>query len=319
GEEPFDVRQAYLDGVAGRIRPERALKVVVDAGNGTGGLVCEDLLGRLGFEVVPLYCEVDGSFPNHHPDPTKLQNLAALKERVLATGADLGFGYDGDADRVTMLDEQGHVHWPDRVLMALAKRLLPGRPGGRVCFDVKCTQSLAELVRELGGEPVMTKTGYPFMLEAMAHESAVVGAELSGHCYFGGDPLFDFDDGVYTSARIAEAFAADPRPVSSQMADLPSSVSTPEIRVRVPEERKFAVTEGLVTAFRGDSEVVELVDIDGARAAYPEGWGLVRASNTEPNLVLVFEAADEAGLARVKQRFADKLAAFPEVEGDLEA
>ena len=317
--EPFDVRGAYLDGIAGRVRPARALKVVVDAGNGTGGLVCEDALSRLGFEVVPLFCEVDGSFPNHHPDPTKLKNLEALKEKVLETGADLGFGYDGDADRVILLDERGSVHWPDRVLMALVKRMLPGRPGGVVCFDVKCSQALAELVRELGGEPVMTKTGYPFMLDAMRDPKAIVGAELSGHSYFGGDALFDFDDGVYTSARVAEAFAADPRPVSEQLADLPATVSTPEIRVRVPEERKFAVTEGLVQAFRDDSEVVELVDIDGARAAFPEGWGLVRASNTEPNLVLVFEAADEAGLAQVKQRFADKLAAFPEVEGELEA
>jgi phosphomannomutase/phosphoglucomutase len=318
-EEPFDVRAAYLDGIAGRVRPARALKVVVDAGNGTGGLVVEDALHRLGFEVEALFCDVDGTFPNHHPDPTKLANLESLRDRVLETGADLGFGYDGDADRVTLLDEQGRVHWPDRVLMVLAKRLLPRRPGGVVCFDVKCSQGVAELVRELGGEPLMTKTGYPFMLEAMRHPRALVGAELSGHSYFGGDPLFDFDDGVYASARMAEAFAADPRPVSEQLADLPASVSTPEIRVRVPEERKFVVTSGLVEAFRADSEVVELVDIDGARAAYPEGWGLVRASNTEPNLVLVFEAGDEAGLDRVKARFAEKLAAFPEVEGGLEA
>ena len=313
-EESFDLRAAYLDGVAGRVKPQRSLKVVVDAGNGTGGLVCVDLLERLGFEVVPLFCEVDGSFPNHHPDPTKLENLEELKELVLASGADLGFAYDGDGDRVTMLDEQGRVHWPDRVLMALVARMLPGRPGGRVCFDVKCSQQVAVLVRGLGGEPVMTKTGYPFMLEAMAHDKAVVGAELSGHTYFGGDPLFDFDDGVYTSARVAEAFAADSRPVSEQMADLPASVSTPEIRLSVPDESKFAVTEGLVAAFREDDEVVELVDIDGARAAYPEGWGLVRASNTEPNLVLVFEAQDAAGLARLQGRFAEKLARFPEVQ-----
>ena len=317
--ESFDVRGAYLDGIAGRVRPARALKVVVDAGNGTGGLVVEDALRRLGFDVVPLFCEVDGSFPNHHPDPTKLKNLESLKERVLSTGADLGFGYDGDADRVTMLDERGQVHWPDRVLMVLAKRMLAQKPGGRVCFDVKCSQVLADLVRDLGGEAVMTMTGYPFMLEAMAHPDALVGAELSGHSYFGGDPLFNFDDGVYASARIAECFAADPRPISEQLAEMPASVSTPEIRVSVPEERKFAITESLIEAFRADSEVVELVDIDGARAAYPEGWGLVRASNTEPNLVLVFESSDEAGLAKIKQRFADKLAAFPEIEGELEA
>jgi phosphomannomutase/phosphoglucomutase len=317
--ESFDVRGAYLDGICGRVRPARALKVVADAGNGTGGLVVEDALHRLGFEVEPLYCEVDGRFPNHHPDPTKLKNLADLKERVLATGADIGFGYDGDADRVTMLDETGQVHWPDRVLMVLAKRMLAQRPGGRVCFDVKCSQLLADLVRDLGGEAVMTMTGYPFMLEAMRDPKALVGAELSGHSYFGGDPLFDFDDGVYASARIAECFASDPRPVSEQLAELPKSVSTPEIRVRVPEERKFEVTAGLVQAFRDDSEVVDLVDIDGARAAYPEGWGLVRASNTEPNLVLVFEANDQAGLDKVKSRFASKLSSFPEVEGELEA
>ena len=312
-EETCDVREAYLDANAGRIRPERALKVVVDAGNGAGGLVAQDLLERLGFEVVPLYCDPDGTFPNHHPDPTVPENLADLRELVLSERADCGVAFDGDADRMALVDELGAIHWPDRVLMLMAERMLATRPGGLVVCDVKCSRGVAEVVAKAGGTSRMVKTGYPFLLEAMADPSAVVGAELSGHVYFGGDPLFNFDDGVHAACRVLEVLSRDQRPVSEQLAALPQSVSTPELHASVPEARKFEIVADLVRLFRDDGDVVGLLDVDGARATYPEGWGLVRASNTQPKLVLVFEASDEEGLRSVQQRFVRKLARFPEV------
>lgn len=318
-EEPFDVRGAYITATAGRVRSRRALKVVVDAGNGCGALVACDLLDRVGFDVVPLYCEPDGRFPNHHPDPTKVANLEDLREAVQDEGADCGVAFDGDADRVVFVDETGAIHWPDRILMLLAKRLLPGRRGGVVVFDVKCSQGVAEVVEEMGGRPLMVKTGYPFVLEGMKDPDAILGAELSGHVYFGQDPLFNFDDGVHAAARVLEALSRDARPMSQQMKELPPAVATPEIRLTVPEDRKFEITRELVERFREDSEVKQLVDIDGARVVYPEGWGLVRASNTQPDLVLVFESKSASGLEKVKDRFRAKLAEFgEEIEGAIE-
>ncbi|MEM7246630.1 MAG: phosphomannomutase/phosphoglucomutase [Acidobacteriota bacterium] len=315
--DKISIDDAYRTAIVGRVTPSRAMKVVVDAGNGSGGLVAPDILDQLGFDVVPLFCEVDGSFPNHHPDPTKLKNLQDLAEKIRDEGADCGVALDGDADRMVLVDETGGVHWPDRILMALTKAELPRLGGGLVVCDVKCSQGVAEVAESVGGRAVMTKTGYPFLLEAMADPDAVFGIELSGHQYFGRDRLFDFDDGVHSAARTLEVFSRDSRPVSAQMADLPSYVATPEIRATCPEERKFAVTDELVAAFRDDSELVSLLDTDGARATYPEGWGLVRASNTEPSLVMVFESKTEDGLAKLKSRFAEKVSAFPEIEVDL--
>jgi phosphomannomutase/phosphoglucomutase len=315
--ERFDILPPYVNATLGRIRPDRALKVVVDAGNGSGALVGPDLLDRIGFTVVPLHCEVDGTFPNHHPDPTVPENLVDLRRKVVESGADCGVAFDGDGDRVVVVDEKGAIHWADRLLMLLALRLLPSKPGGVVVHDVKCSQGVWDVVERAGGKPVMVKTGYPYVLEGMRDPAAVLGGELSGHMYFGGDPLFNFDDGIHAACRILDVFSRDERPVSVQMADLPASVGTPEIRAEVPEDRKFDVTDRLVKAFREDKDVMRLVDIDGARATYPEGWGLVRASNTQPSLVLVFEARDDKGLEKLKSRFADKLSRFPEVKFHL--
>jgi phosphomannomutase/phosphoglucomutase len=316
-EEAVDVREAYLTALAARMRPKRALKVVVDAGNGCGGLVGPDLLERLGFEVVQLYCDPDGSFPNHHPDPTVPKNLEDLRKAVLDERADAGVAWDGDADRVVLVDDQATIHWPDRLLMALAPAAIRKHPGGVVVYDVKCSQGVEQVVTAAGGRARMVKTGYPHILAGMRDPDAVLGGEFSGHVYFGGDALVNFDDGVHAAARVLTHFADDSRPVSVQMAELPRSVMTPEIRADVPEERKFAIVDKLLADFRADREVVKLIDVDGARVVYPEGWGLVRASNTQPSLVLVFEARDEAGLSALKRRFAAKLAPYPEVKHPL--
>jgi phosphomannomutase/phosphoglucomutase len=293
------------------------LKVACDAGNGAGGLVGPEILDRLGFTVLPLHCEPDGTFPNHHPDPTVPKNLEDLQRLVKVQGADAGVAWDGDADRVVMIDETGAVHWPDRVMMAMAPAWLKRFPGGAVVYDVKCSAGLETVVQQHGGTPVMVKTGYPHILAGMREHDAVLGGEFSGHLYFGRDPLVNFDDGVHAAARLLAHLSRDSRPVSQQMADLPPSMMTPEIRADVAEEHKFRVVDELVAAFRSDGACTGLVTVDGARASYPEGWGLVRASNTQACLVMVFEAADESGLASLKARFTEKLARHAEVRHSL--
>lgn len=316
-EEPVDVREAYLVALSARMRPGRALKVACDAGNGAGGLVGPELLDRLGFTVVPLFCEPDGAFPNHHPDPTVPENLEALRKTVVERGCDAGVAWDGDADRVVLVDETGAIHWPDRVMMAMAPSWLKRYPGGAVVYDVKCSAGLEQVVSAHGGKPLMVKTGYPHILEGMRAEDAVLGGEFSGHMYFGRDPLVNFDDGVHAAARALTHFSHDDRTVSEQMRDLPGSVMTPEIRADVAEEHKFGVVSQLVAEFQADPQATRVVTVDGARVSYPEGWGLVRASNTQACLVLVFEAQDEAGLRALRSRFAEKLSRHPEISHRL--
>ncbi len=316
-EESVDIREAYLTALRARIHPARAMKVACDAGNGAGGLVGPDLLDRLGFTVVPLYCDPDGTFPNHHPDPTVPANLEDLRQLVQDERADAGVAWDGDADRVVLVDERGGIHWPDRLMMLMAPRWLARFPGGAVVHDVKCSAGLKTVVEKAGGQAVMVKTGYPHILAGMRQHDAVLGGEFSGHLYYGRDPLVNFDDGVHAAARILAHLSHDGRTVSQQMSDLPPSVMSPEIRADVPEEDKFRVVDELVAAFAADSECLDLVRVDGARATFPEGWGLVRASNTQASLGMVFEARDEDGLASLKARFARRLAAHPEVRHDL--
>lgn len=300
----------YLERAAEGIEMARPLRVVLDGGNGTGGPAAVRLFEALGCRVVPLYCEPDGTFPNHHPNPLVAENLDDLRERVTEEGADLGVSYDGDADRMTLVDEAGTIRWTDRSLAVVAGELLPGHPGRAVIFDVKASQAVVDVVEAAGGKPVMVKTGYPFLLDAMDREHGLVGAELSGHMYFD-HPIFDFDDGVYASARVAEVLARGDGPVSAAYAELPSYVSSTEIRVHCPDERKFAVAEGLAAGFAREHQVVT---IDGARVRFEGGWGLVRASNTEPDLVLVFEARDAATLEEIRGTFREALEAYPEVD-----
>lgn len=305
--------ERYLAAAAERIELGRPLRVVLDGGNGTAGPAAIRLFGSLGCEVAPLYCEPDGSFPNHHPNPLVPANLEDLRREVVSRKADLGVAYDGDGDRMTLVDEGGTVRWTDRSLAVVARELLAENPGRAVVFDVKASQAVSDVVREAGGRPVMVKTGYPFLLAAMARERAVAGAELSGHMYFD-DPVFDFDDGVYASARVAAVLSRVEGPASSAYESLPRYVSSPELRVHCPDERKFEVAGELAQRFAKDHEVVTL---DGARVVFDDGWGLVRASNTEPDLVLVFEARDEQGLERIRNAFREALGRYPEVDADF--
>jgi phosphomannomutase / phosphoglucomutase len=292
-----DALTPYLADVAARFRLPRPVKVVVDCGNGTGSLVAVELLERIGAEVVPLYCESDGTFPNHHPDPVVDENLVDLIERVRAEGAEVGIAFDGDADRIGAVDEVGGIVRGDLLLLLYGVDLLERRgPGQLMIFDVKCSQALPEVYGARGGEPLMWKTGHSLMKEKMKETGAPLAGELSGHICFA-DDFYGTDDALYAACRLVEIVARSETSLSRRMAEFPAYVSTPEIRVDVPEAEKFALVARAVADFR---QRYEVVDVDGARVIFPEGWGLVRASNTQPVLVLRYEARSTAALEEIR-------------------
>lgn len=286
----------YMDYVAGAIKLEGPLKWAVDAGNGTAGPVALPLMKRLGIEVIPLYCEMDGRFPNHEPDPTVLDNLKDLSQTVTQQGLRAGVAYDGDSDRVGTVDEHGRPIWGDMLLAIFARSILRESPGGTFIGEVKCSKNLYDDIRKHGGKPVMWKAGHSLIKQKMAETGALLAGEMSGHMFFK-HRWFGFDDAIYASLRLAELLSADPRPLSTWLADLPPVVSTPEIRVDTPDDIKFQVVKKVKAAFDGKYEVV---DVDGVRVTFPDGWGLVRASNTQPALVLRFEAENQERLEEIR-------------------
>ena len=283
----------YREGIVGRHRLERPVSVVVDCGNGAGSLVAVETLRALGAEVTPLFCESDGTFPNHHPDPTVPENLRDLQSEVRRRGAELGLAFDGDADRIGAVDETGTIVWGDQLLVLLGRdavrRFGPGTP---VIFDVKCSEVLPAALAEAGARPVMWKTGHSLIKAKMRELGAPLAGEMSGHMFFGGDYL-GFDDALFAAARLLEIVSRGPHGLATLLADLPRTHVTPEIRVDVPEERKFAIVEQAARHFPARYPVNT---IDGVRITFPQGWGLLRASNTQPILVLRFEATDPAAL-----------------------
>src|ERR671925_1680464 len=282
-----EVRASYLAYIADRIRLQRPLRVVVDAGNGTSGLVVQDLLRRLGCEVYELFCEVDGSFPNHHPDPTVPENLTDVIREVKARQADVGLAYDGDSDRLGVIDESGQIIWGDRLLVLFARDILRRRPGAKIIFDVKCSQVLVDDIRQRGGKPIMWMTGHSLIKKKLYAEQAALAGEMSGHLFFA-DGYFGYDDALYASCRLLQILDRANAPLSTLLADLAVTYSTPEIRVTCADEDKFGVVEQLKAIFQQENRVCEVITIDGARVICAEGWGLVRASNTQPALVLRF-------------------------------
>ncbi len=285
-----------------RLGPRR-LKVVVDAGNGTGGVVAVPLFRSLGVEVVPLFEEMDGRFPNHHPDPTVEKNLAHLKEKVIETGADLGVAYDGDADRVGAVDEKGQVLWGDQLMILFSRALLEEHPGAAIVAEVKCSMTLYDDIAAHGGRGIMWKAGHSLIKAKMKEEGALLAGEMSGHIFFGHRWL-GFDDGIYSSARLLELVSRTDRPVSTLLSDVPRTFATPEIRVDCPEELKFELVRRAQEWF---SSRHETVTVDGVRVVFPDGWGLVRASNTQPLLVLRFEARTPERLAEIERLVSGKV------------
>ena len=293
-----------------RLGPRR-FKVVVDGGNGTGGLAALPILRQLGVEVEPLYCEPDGRFPNHHPDPTVPANLADLIARVRATGAELGIALDGDADRVGAVDRHGRIIWGDHLVMLFAREILGRRPGATFVSEVKCSQALFDEIDRLGGRSVMWKVGHSLIKAKMKEENAALAGEMSGHMFFE-DRWFGFDDAVYAGTRLVELLSHSAEPLEALYDSLPVLHNTPEIRRACPEETKFEVVQQVVREFRATHPVV---DIDGARIRFEGGWGLVRASNTGAVLVLRFEADSRARLAEIQALVEDRLEAIMRTTG----
>lgn len=294
----YDIRADYIEELARNCRSHmgsRSLKVVVDAGNGVGGLVGPAVLRKLGVEVIELYCEPDGSFPNHHPDPTVLENLHDLIAKVKETKADFGIGWDGDADRIGVVDENGTVIFGDMLLLIYARTILAEKPGATIIGDVKCSSLLFEDVRRRGGNAVMWKTGHSLIKKKLFELSGELAGEMSGHIMFR-HRFFGFDDALYCSARLAEVVSASSKPVSRLLEDLPKMVSTPEIRIDCPEELKFKIAQNAKAAFAE----FEVETIDGVRITFENGWGLVRASNTQPVLVMRFEARTQKDLDAIR-------------------
>ena len=301
---PYDLVPEYRDYILKDVKLARKLKVVVDAGNGTGGVVAVPIFRKLGCEVIELYCDMDGRFPNHHADPTLPEAMKDLQNKVLETEADLGIGYDGDADRIGVVDDKGKIIWGDQLMVVFARDLLPTHPGAAVISEVKASKVLYDEIARLGGKPVMWKAGHSLIKKKIREEKALIAGEMSGHIFFV-DRWFGFDDAIYSSARLLEILSKTPRKLSELLADLPKTFTTPEIRVYASDEVKFRIVDEVRKELAKRHPVI---DIDGVRALFPKGWGLVRSSNTQALLVLRFEGETEADLEAIQKEVRGVLA-----------
>ncbi|MGD8875702.1 MAG: phosphomannomutase/phosphoglucomutase, partial [Gammaproteobacteria bacterium] len=298
--ESVNIVPDYIERIRADVKLERPLKVAIDCGNGVAGNVAPQLFKSIGCEVVELFCEVDGNFPNHHPDPSKADNLKDLIATVQTQQADLGLAFDGDGDRLGVVTSAGKIIWPDRVLMLYAIDVLDRNPGGQIIYDVKCTRFLDSIIRDHGGVPLMWKTGHSFIKAKIRETGALLAGEMSGHIFIN-ERWYGFDDGLYAGVRLLEILARDARSSSEVFAELPDSVNTPELNVAMQEGEPPVFMKRLLENAHFEGAAVST--IDGLRADFDDGWGLVRASNTTPVLVLRFEADDAAGLARIMDEF----------------
>jgi len=294
---PYEIIRPYQDYIKKNLNLDKRLKVVIDAGNGTAGIVAGPLLRDLGCEVEELYCEIDGRFPNHFPDPTIPENLKDLIHRVKKIEADIGIGYDGDADRIGVVDDQGNIIWGDQLMILFSREILNQKKGATFVAEVKCSQNLFTDIERHGGRAIMWKTGHSLIKEKMKQEKAVLGGEMSGHIFFG-DRYFGYDDAIYASCRLIELLSKTEKKLSLLLEDVPKTFITPEIRVDCPDEIKFKVVEKVKEKL---GKGLSVIDVDGVRVQFGDGWGLVRASNTQPVLVLRFEAVSEKRLQEIKK------------------
>ncbi|KGP63336.1 phosphoglucomutase [Legionella norrlandica] len=301
GEETtLDVIEDYIQRIVSDIKLKRPLKVVIDCGNGIAGPIIPRVISELGCEVIPLYCDVDGRFPNHHPDPSIEANLVDLKAAVINHQADIGLGFDGDADRLGLITNKGEVIWPDRLMMFYSREVLSRNPGSTIVFDVKCSSHLAKEIHTAGGVAKMCPTGHSIVKAVMKKEQAILAGEMSGHLFFK-DRWYGFDDALYSACRLLEIISSSHLTVSEQFELIPNSINTPEIKIAITDEEKFHF-------IRRFSEVADfpdgrILDIDGLRVEFPNGWGLLRASNTTPCLVARFEAKDKDSLEQIQGLF----------------
>lgn len=293
----YSIQEAYCSHLLADIKLKRQIRVAVDAGNGTAGLFAGPIFKSLGCSVVELYFEPDGRFPNHEPDPTVTENMRDLQRVVLEQGLELGIAFDGDGDRIGVVDEKGEIIPGDMLMVIFAREILKERPGATFIGEVKCSQRMYDEIKRLGGKAIMWKTGHSLIKDKMKEEKAVLAGEMSGHLFFA-DRYFGYDDAIYAGCRLLEILSWGSRPLSSYLEGLPKAFVTPEIRIYCPEEHKFEIVDrvkGILSA------KYPVIDIDGARALFPEGWGLIRASNTSPVLVLRFEARSEEALEEIRK------------------
>lgn len=298
--DELNIIDDYIQRVTADVKLARPMKVIVDCGNGVPGAVAPALLRALGCEVTEMFCDVDGSFPNHHPDPSQPENLQDLKKALRSQSADIGLAFDGDGDRLGVVTPQGEVIWADRQIMLYARDILARNPGGEIIFDIKCTTHLPKVISAAGGKPTMWKTGHSFIKAKLKETGALLAGEMSGHIFFK-ERWYGFDDALYTAARLLEILSRDKRPAKEIFAELPDSVNTPELKLDMPEGEHFKLIERMVANAKFDGAV--LTTIDGVRADWEDGFGLARASNTTPCIVFRFEATNELALERIKREF----------------
>lgn len=309
--EAHDIIPAYKNYIRDNIKlGDRRLKVVVDAGNGMGGFIAAPLYREMGCDVVELFCEPDSRFPNHHPDPTVIENMKFAIEAVGQHKADLGIAFDGDADRIGVIDDTGRVIWGDQLMIIFSRAILEKLPRSTFIAEVKCSQTLFDDIARHGGNPIMWKVGHSLIKAKMKETKAALAGEMSGHIFFA-DRYFGFDDAIYAGARLMEILSDSSEQLSSLLADLPPTQFTPEIRFECPDEKKFDLVRRLTDAFKQSNEVI---DLDGARVLFEHGWGLVRASNTQPVLVMRFEADSETNLRLIQDTVESKLKELIETE-----
>ncbi len=292
-----EVIKPYQDYIKKSIKLEKKMRAVIDAGNGTAGVIAGPLLRDLGCEVEELYCKIDGRFPNHFPDPTIPGNLKDLMDKVKRIRADVGIGYDGDADRIGVVDDQGNIIWGDQLMIVFAREILKVQKGATFVAEVKCSQNLFNDIEKHGGKAIMWRTGHSLIKEKMREEKAALGGEMSGHIFFA-DRYFGYDDAIYASCRLIELLSKTDKKLTQLLQDVPKTFITPEIRVDCPDEIKFGVVEKVREELR---KSYSIIDVDGVRVKFEDGWGLVRASNTQPVLVLRFEALTQQRLQEIKE------------------
>ncbi|MFO7890419.1 MAG: phosphomannomutase/phosphoglucomutase [bacterium] len=307
--ENREIVSHYKQMLRERININKPFKIVIDAGNGTAGPIAPDMFEEFGCTVTRLYCDPDGTFPNHLPDPTVMKYIEKLRTTVVEEHADIGIGYDGDSDRMGIVDDRGKVIYADKLLAVLAREVLKKNPGSKIIFDVKCSQLVPEEIERMGGIPLMWKTGHSIIKEKMRNEQAPLAGEMSGHIFFK-DGYFGYDDGIFSSFRLLQYLSKQKQTLGEIVDQLPQFYSTPEIRIACPDDKKFKIVEKLKEDFKKEHEVI---DVDGARVLFGDGWGLVRVSNTQPLLVLRFEAKTEKRLKEMIALFKERLIKFPSV------
>ncbi len=302
----------YSKNLINKIKIDKPIKVLVNAGNGTAGPIAPSIFERVGCKVIKHNCEIDFKFPNHEPNPASTEMLNIMASKVKETGADIGIGFDGDGDRIGVVDEKGNIIWPDRFMILLVRQVLKEKPGSKIVFDVKCSKALIEEIEKNKGEPVMWKTGHSYIKQKAKEIDAALAGERSGHIFYR-HGYFGFDDAIFAALKLLKYLSNQESSLSEVMKNTPQYFTSPAWQVKCPDEVKYKITDELVEEFKKEYGKEKVIDINGARVNFEDGWGLVRASSNLPHLVLVFESKTKKGLKKIESIFREKLSKYPEV------